>query len=144
MQKSIIYTLFLLASFLLLIGCGDRGPKLEPVTGKVTLDGKEISSLTNFKDGSVTFIPEKGRPSYGIIQPDGTFVMKTDNKPGVPAGSYKVTARLVSTEITPSKFNDAPPVMLSAPKYSNETTSGMTQNIPAGGAKNLVFDLTAK
>ena len=139
-----IHFFLLLTSLFFLAGCGGGGVKPVPVTGKVTLDGKDISSFPNFMKGSVTFLSEKGSPAYGDIQPDGSFQMKTDNKPGVPAGSYKVTVRIISTEVPPSRFNDAEPVLLSAKKYNNEETSGLTREVPSGGIKNMMLDITSK
>ena len=145
MQKSIaLYSLLSLVSLLFLTGCGDKGPKLVPASGKVMLDGQEVQTHPNFKGGTVVFTPETGKVSYSNILPNGTFVIKTQNKPGVLPGNYIVTANVNSTEITLEPYNMPLPVSLSAEKYNDTKTSGMTQVVPAGGVKNIVIELTSK
>lgn len=82
----------------LLAGCGGPAPvPLHPVSGTLTsTDGKKITA------GGLIFIPESGAWGgmvvNGSINPDGTFSAttststggKTELKPGVPAGRYKV------------------------------------------------------
>src|SRR5688500_17796317 len=60
-------------------GCGKSPYDLAPVHGKVTLNGEP---LTNAK---VMFAPiaksesrKSGKPAFGVLQPDGTFVLGTD------------------------------------------------------------------
>ena len=89
--------LYSLSMALLLLGltsCGDSGPKLYPVSGKVDYNGQ------NIKGGAVTFIPMEGSESKynasGEIQEDGSFTLSTyidrdNNREGAPAGKYKVT-----------------------------------------------------
>jgi hypothetical protein len=83
---------FVLASsgLVSLVGCGD-GPKLAPVSGKVTLsNGKPVTS------GWVTLKPDKskgntfGGEPMGQINEQGEYTIETNGKPGAPLGAYKV------------------------------------------------------
>jgi|SRR6185437_7569869 len=75
----------------LVAGCGDGGPKLYPVTGKVLVNGKPLTS------GSVVYNPDKAKGntftgvSVGELNADGVYTLDTNGKPGAPAGSYKIT-----------------------------------------------------
>lgn len=75
--------LFLLAAALPAAGCGSAG--LVPVSGTVNYKGAPL------KTGTIAFVPEKGRPSYGKIV-DGKIVDVTtfQANDGVPPGAYKV------------------------------------------------------
>lgn len=90
-------------------GCGEKAVSLAPVSGKVTVDGKPLSS------GSVSLIPDvslsdKGASevskmqttgmSGGEINPDGTYKIYTDGKEGAPLGKYKIR---VMPPVTQSK-----------------------------------------
>jgi hypothetical protein len=86
--------LLCLCGVLALAGCGKPGPgKLYPVSGKVTINGKPMTS------GFVGFAPEASpgtgsRAQFmatGTIGSDGTYEIKTDGKPGAPLGKYKAT-----------------------------------------------------
>jgi hypothetical protein len=59
----------LLTIALLLLGCGGNGdrPKLGLVSGKVTLNGQPLKNV------EISFIPEKGRPSYGQTDGEGNY-----------------------------------------------------------------------
>ena len=62
---------------LLVIGCGDPGKGT--ISGKVTYQGKPVSS------GFVTFVPEKGTPIHADIQSDGSYRVEK-----VPIGLVKI------------------------------------------------------
>lgn len=78
----------------LLIGCGS-GDQLDvaPVRGTVTCNGKTLTS------GDVTFSPiaesqegMPGKPAFGSIGPDGTFVLTTyESNDGAVIGKHRVT-----------------------------------------------------
>ncbi|HXD85262.1 MAG TPA: hypothetical protein VN641_02130 [Urbifossiella sp.] len=88
----------------LLAGCGDGGPKLYPVTGKVTVGGKPLTS------GTVVYNPEKSNSFTGIcvgeLNGEGVYTLNTRGKPGAPAGAYKVT---ISSTGPVSQDNTKPP-----------------------------------
>jgi hypothetical protein len=73
------------------VGCGEVGPKLIPVSGTVALtNGKVV------KHGYVNFHPDpargnsSGQVGIGYIK-DGQYTLKTGDKSGVVAGWYKIT-----------------------------------------------------
>jgi len=100
----------------LVLGCtGKKDVSLAPVTGKVTLDGKPLTS------GSVSLIPDvplgnEGAQeaskmqtiglSGGEIKSDGTYTISTAGKEGAPLGKYKVRVLPPMTE--PSQSKEAP------------------------------------
>ena len=95
---------------LALCGCGEDGPKLVAVAGRVTLEEKAVA----FK--SVRFIPEPGTPGAGAganTDADGKYTLlavrpgATKDTPGVPAGKYRV---VVMEPVIP--IDSAPPVAL--------------------------------
>lgn len=65
-------------------GCG---PSLSKFKGVVQVDGTPTEGVT------VSFISEDGNRTYtGLTDSTGTFTLSgLDGKPGVPAGTYKVT-----------------------------------------------------
>jgi len=72
-------------------GCGDGTPSLTPVSGKVTVNEKPLTS------GSVIYYPNSakgnkfGGLSVGEINAQGEYTLQTNGKPGAPVGAYKVT-----------------------------------------------------
>jgi len=126
----------LLALFLLsLIGCGGSG--LVPVTGKVTLDGKPLTS------GNVAFHPSGTTPAaYGTIQSDGTYVALTGTGKGMMPGAYRITVEAFG-EIPKTGFQEAEtvPPSLVPEKYRVPTTSGLEYTVPADGG---TFDVEMK
>ena len=75
-----------LITLALLAGTG-CGPSVVKVKGVVKLDGSPVDGAT------VTFMSEDGKTTYsGFSDSSGTFTLNgPDGKPGVPAGTYKVT-----------------------------------------------------
>jgi len=71
------------------------------VTGTVTVDGKPAMA------GVRVFFSPTGntRPADGWVTADGTFTLKTMNKPGAMPGEYKV-ALTNSTESIPKPTSD--------------------------------------
>jgi hypothetical protein len=72
-------------------GCGAKGagasPDLIPVKGRVFFKGQPLTS------GTVRFEPDDfGRPAFGKLQSDGTFVLSTTKDgDGVVAGHHRVS-----------------------------------------------------
>jgi hypothetical protein len=81
------------------LGCGDSAGTLVLVKGYIKVDDRPL------RQGIVTFYPdvEKGNTSKfapkGIIQEDGSYVLKTMGKEGAPVGWYRVT---ITTGVPPS------------------------------------------
>lgn len=139
------------AALLWAIGCGDApsdAPKLVPVSGTVTLDGKALSRAR------VVFIPTgdtKGFGSEGVTDEEGKYTLK-GNRGGAGAvpGTYKV---VISKRIMPDGSevpadDKTPPIDSPAkekllPQYSTPTTSTLTAKVPeAGGTSD--FSLKSK
>jgi hypothetical protein len=94
-------------------GCGgQKEVPLAPVTGKVTVDGKPLTS------GTVSLVPDvplgdEGAKeaskmqtaglSGGEIKPDGTYKIYTGGKEGAPLGKYKVRVLPPVTETKEDK-----------------------------------------
>jgi hypothetical protein len=79
----------LAAGLVTTVGCGDSSPKLVPVEGRVTLDGKPV------KDMIITFHPvgnTYGTGAHGLTDGDGKFTL-ADSRGGTGAyvGEYKIT-----------------------------------------------------
>ena len=84
---------------ILLSGC-NSGPKVAPVRGRVTYNGKPVTG------GKIMFYPEHGRPSLGTIAEDGTYSLT--NKvagDGAQVGQHKVT--IESTKVHPGSTIEA-------------------------------------
>lgn len=125
-----------------LVGCGDGGPALGLVEGKITLDGKPMFGVV------VTFTAEGGSASYGVTDKNGDYsLMFTDDKAGAMVGKHKVTLespRLSRSEIEEMKAEgqELPPEVLPVPKkYQGD--GALTAEVERG--KNTVnFELTSK
>ncbi|HJZ89693.1 MAG TPA: hypothetical protein VKE40_02400 [Gemmataceae bacterium] len=82
-------SLALLGVGLAAAGCGDGGPKLVPVEGRVTLDGKPVKEmLINFHPVGDTY----GTGANAMTDADGRFtLMDSRGGDGAYAGEYKVS-----------------------------------------------------
>ena len=139
----------------LVVGC-DRGNVL--IEGTVKVDGKPAQK------GTLVFFCPVGdtRPAEGMVQDDGSFVMKTANEPGVMRGEYKVTISNSINSIIPPKDADPqnandpawaeyarkleelrnrPPTPGMLPNsYSHISTTPLTWKVPEDG-KRADFDI---
>lgn len=114
----------LLIAGLAATGCS-KSHQLEtaPVTGRVTIDGKPVSS------GIVMFTPDRGRGASGLISPDGTFRLTTYSEgDGAVLGLHRISISAIETSGQesgqgPSKFPS---------KYADESTSGFSHQVMAG------------
>jgi hypothetical protein len=128
-------TLICVCALLALAGCG--GIKRVPVTGKVTLAGKPLTS------GRLGFSPDEAKGNsarvacFGKINAEGEYelatlgVNKADGGRGVPPGWYKVT--LLDVESLPKGVEVAP-------EYFDENQTPLAIEIvaePAPGAYDL-------
>jgi len=108
---------------LALVGCGDSGPKVYPVQGKVSLmDGTPIIY------GHVILQPDKkqGNLSMEICQgtiQDGSYTIMTGARPGAPLGAYTVAIE-AAKEVDPNNpyFTE----WLADEKYIDPTRSKLT------------------
>ena len=87
MKSAFFLTLFLLAFS---AGCGDSGPPLGAVTGKVTLYGKP------YPNAIVSFTPEGGGPAAtSSTDQNGDFELWSAGKKGAVIGTHKVSVTTV-------------------------------------------------
>ena len=122
-------------------GCtssGDEGfPETVPVKGKVSMAGQPLSK------GSISFIPNSGRPATALIQPDGTYVLGTfKEKDGAVPGHFRVT--VTATTADPNQMprpGDPPPKNLVPKKYNRPESSGLTADVEKKDTKDFDFDL---
>ena len=126
----------------LVVGCGQSGPELFPVKGRVTLDGKPLP------DAGVMFLPDGNGPSAnGTTDSDGHFELMTVNSMGAIRGTHPVV--IAKRKYVPPKPGDpAPPGGLvaewySPKKYANPTTSQLSAEV-VDGDNEFHFELSSK
>ncbi len=65
-------------------GCGESGPRVVRVTGTVTRKGQPVEKIV------VTFVPEKGRQSWGATDAQGHYRLHHDRREGALVGTHHV------------------------------------------------------
>ena len=120
----------------LAVGC-DRGPKMAPVVGTVTVNGEPI------KLGTIMFYPSSGRPATGQIGSDGTYSLTTlEPGDGAPPGEYVVTIDAVEVaESTPAPTSLEEEIAAGASGKAPEST--ITFLVPEKYADRTSTPLTA-
>lgn len=116
-----------------LVGCGDEetGPTLIPVSGKVTLDGRPLTT-----GGSVSYRDASGliQPT-GDIEPDGTYKLINDGREGAPAGEYQVIV-FASEPRKETRGHGGLPRLIVHRKYRSPATTPLhvevSEEAPAG------------
>lgn len=130
-MKTVILLSFV-AFALLMGGCGDSEPELTPVRGKVYFQGNPLRS------GVIVFTPNPDRGGTGplataTIQSDGTYVLRSGDRPGAVAGWHRVS---VLSPLSP-KSKEAPLPR----KYSDPALSGQNGNVKPGAENTIDFHL---
>ena len=128
----------LLAALLLInvSGCADQGVELVEIEGTVMLDNKPLH------DAQVVFRPESGRPSIGITDFDGHYVLRyTEEDAGALPGTHKVS---ISTYLEPDTDTDDPVRSEGFPEkvpavYNTKTT--LSQDVSPDHSEPVNFDL---
>lgn len=120
---------------LLIAGCGDRGPDLVPVKGKL-LDnqGKPVfpGSIWFVVDGSTPSSEPGAQDASGMLQEDGSFSIRTyPHGEGAMVGRYRVTLSLGA--------GSSPKLA----KYAGPRTSTILVDVPKAGVTDLVIRLDA-
>lgn len=123
-------------SLVMLAGCGSSGPPLIAVKGKVTIDGKSAS------EGGVVFrdVNNSMVQLIGAVEPDGSYSMMYNRRPGVPAGKYRVTVLVTETKKGPSGNPTGLPRTLSNPKFSDPNKTPLEIEVKEG-APPEAYDL---
>lgn len=131
--------LLVVALVSLLVGCGQKSPyELARVHGKVTVDGQPLPM------GRVMFAPratgnsiDAGKPAFGQLQPDGTFVLGTyDDDDGAVVGSHWVTVFGVREEDTKWPAN--------LPRFSRLNVPGSAVTVAADKENEIDIKLTTQ
>ncbi|MGE3821108.1 MAG: carboxypeptidase-like regulatory domain-containing protein [Isosphaeraceae bacterium] len=98
------------ALLLALVGCGESGPKLVPVSGVVTLNGKPLEGA------EVSFVPDPtnkdSTPGNDKTGPEGNYKAMFQGRSGLAPGKYVVLI---------SKKADAPPGIVLPPEMQMDT-----------------------
>jgi hypothetical protein len=127
----------------LLAGCGDSGPEIVPVTGKVTYGGGPWPA-----EGGVILAPAEAAPGEPVIPTvvtmakDGSFVAESSVGTGLVPGKYRVGVEC--WELPPDESRAEHPFGKSyvPQKYQDPTTSGLAFDVPAGsGAIEVKLDV---
>ncbi|RCS54054.1 carboxypeptidase regulatory-like domain-containing protein [Bremerella cremea] len=128
----------------MIVGCGESGPSLGKVTGKVTLDGKPLPNAI------VSFVPEDGRrSSSAMTNEEGVYNLAYIDQAGAVIGKHKVS--ITSTpEVQTQTMEDIPSddpryaeVMQSRQAdYNNAKTN---EKLPAvyNSKTELVYEVTS-
>lgn len=125
------------------LSCSDASSSLNPVQGKVLLNGSPLAGAL------VTLHPKDGAdirtiPSTGLSKDDGTFTIMTGEKTGAPAGSYVVT--IICSEVVKGKegvISTGPPETQDRLKgaYADRAKSNITVEVKKGSNQLEPFDL---
>jgi hypothetical protein len=120
---------------LLAVSCGDGGPTLYPVSGKVLYDGQPAEGATVVLHSAD---PNGPKPS-GTVEADGSFTLRTHpHGEGAPAGDYAV---IVTWYPPNSRGLENPKNKLPA-RYAVPAQSGLTATVRAGPTELEPFQLT--
>lgn len=122
-----------------LLGCGQSGPKLEPVSGTILKDGQAMTNV------AVSLVPEgSGIAAIGTADSSGTIRVQTNGRPGAMQGKYKIGVTEPTRPMTPEALaSGSPPPLSFNRKYESPQTSGFEFEVPAGGGK-FEFTVSAK
>jgi hypothetical protein len=118
-------------------GCSGKA-KYAPVSGKVTINGRPLTS------GYVNFRPDKskgnefGGEAVGEINSQGEYTLKTRGQPGAPLGAYKVTVSAGSAITEDNTRPNTGPLI--NPTYMSADITPLEKTVvaqPAPGAYDL-------
>lgn len=122
-----------------LVGCGESGPELEPVSGQVLKDGKAMTNV------AIAMVPEgSGIAAIGAADSSGTIVVQTNGRSGAMKGKYKIGVTEPTRPMTPQALaSGSPPPLSFDRKYESPQTSGFEFEVSDGGGI-FEFSVTAK
>jgi hypothetical protein len=113
----------------MLMGCGRSGEKPQPVSGRVTFQGKAVAA------GMIRFSnPQAAIDIMANLRPDGAYEVLMARGAGLPTGTYQVAVMPPMVE-RPIGMGQAPkpPVCADIPaKYRQPSTSGLTLTVKPG------------
>lgn len=131
----------------LVIGCGESGPKLVPVTGTVTHNGKPLEGA------AVSFFPDlstnkEARAGEDVTGPSGNYKVMTKGRSGLAPGKYHVVVSklLIDAAKVPEAFKDDPYMATMSPAGPGKTKKDTPDKIegefdrdipPEGGVQDF-------
>lgn len=133
---------YLIGALAFAVGCGSGGPDLVPVSGRITIDDKPVTT------GRIEFYPESGRPAIGSIDEQGRYELKTyEPGDGAKPGKYCVT---ITSRIIPEEgpaynsFEDEMQGISTKSKQAVSTSRQITWVVPRKYANRNSSDLIAE
>jgi hypothetical protein len=123
-----------------LAGCGERERELAPVHGTVYHQGKPLAG------GTIVFAPDPDRGGHGPlavgeIQGDGTFTLRTGERPGAVPGWHRITVMDASPRSDPGQSRKADHGPRLPLEYSDPDRSGQRYEVEAGRSNVLELHL---
>ena len=123
---------------LLLAGCGGPVTDVVEVSGRVTYQGKPVTT------GTISFVPassEDGlRPGTSPIAEDGRYSIRAfGDREGLQAGKYRVTVQAYT-----GSFIDVNVRYVVPERFARVETSGLTATVPDGEPVTVNFALPAE
>jgi hypothetical protein len=138
-----VLTSFFLSSAI--VGC-DRGSKLVPVTGSITVDGKPA-------EGAVILFHPDGNEiksvSSAVAKADGSFTPVTDSEPGMPVGRFKLSVSYPDPSVKPTESqlmmgNAEPGPDLLKGRYISKDKSDLTAEVSSSTTSLPALTLTTQ
>jgi hypothetical protein len=120
-------------------GCGSRPERLPAVRGRVFYNRLPLPG------GTIVFSPDPDRGGSGplaraTIEPDGSYVLTTEDRPGAAPGWYRVT--VVALQPAPAgQPLPGPPRSLLPPRYRDPDLSGLSFQVQDGQENTCDFNL---
>jgi hypothetical protein len=126
-----IQVLLVFSLFCGIAGCGESGPTLAPVKGKVTMGGQPLKNV------DVIFQPEQGgQPAIGKTDDSGSYSVFTAGKAGAMPGKHKVA---ITSAPDPVTTQDSSAEMRSDdPAYEAQATSNAADYQKKKAAKDQI------
>jgi hypothetical protein len=94
----------------------------------------------------VVFTPDSAKGSSGPIacgkiEPDGSFVLKTNNAPGAPAGWHRITVVALSDADAVEAGKFSVPISLIPERYRSPDLSGLSREVRLGEKNEIRLNL---
>jgi len=145
-QRARVQIVLALSSLLMFAGCSGETSNLVQATGTVTVDGKPAVGA------SVIYFPnpitEATTVAAGAADQDGKYTLKSDLKPGIAPGNYKVTviwrepAKQNESTLSMGDIKD-PPDLLKG-RYADPNRSKLLAEISGSTTELPPIKLTSK
>jgi hypothetical protein len=142
-RRTIPSSAALLGLCLAQLGCGSEpGELLLPVSGRVTLSGRPLTS------GTVSFRPDSARGNASLHHPTGTidalggYTLSVVKSPGAPPGWYRVLVFVDANVSSGSAVHPLMPRWLVPARYLSEKTTPLSVEVvasPPDGHYDLIL-----